>query len=87
MRIYDQGSGPPLIVVPGVQGRWEWFTPALAALNGRCRTISYTLAGDLGSGRKLDPALGFENYMRQLDELFASTGLTRAALCGISYGA
>ena len=55
MRIYDQGSGPPLIVVPGVQGRWEWFTPALAALADRCRTISYSLAGDLGSGRRLFP--------------------------------
>ena len=26
--IYDQGSGPPVIVVPGVQGRWEWMRPA-----------------------------------------------------------
>ena len=86
MRIYDQGSGPPNIVVPGVQGRWEWFTPALTALKERCRTISYSLAGDLGSGRRLDPALGFENYMRQLDEVFERTGLTRAAVCGISYG-
>ena len=86
MRIYDRGSGPPLIVVPGVQGRFEWFRPALDALQSRCRTISYTLAGDIGSGRSLDPALGFDNYLRQLDDLFAQTGVTRAALCGISYG-
>lgn len=86
VRIYDRGSGPPLIVVPGVQGRWEWFRPALDELTSRCRTISYTLAGDIGSGRALDPALGFDNYLRQLDEVFAQAGLTRAAVCGISYG-
>ena len=86
MRIYDQGNGPPLIVIPGVQGRWEWFTPAFEALKSRCRIISYSLAGDVGSGRRLDPALGFENYLRQLDDVFEKTGLTRAAVCGISYG-
>ena len=86
MRIYDRGSGPPLIIIPGVQGRCEWFAPTFAALSSRCRTISFTLAGDFGSGRKLDPALGFENYLQQLDEVFERTGLTRAAVCGISYG-
>ncbi len=86
VRIYDRGSGPPIIVIPGVQGRFEWFTPTLAALGASCRTISYTLAGDLGSGRRLDPKLGFENYLQQVDEVFERTGLTRAAVCGISYG-
>ena len=86
MRIYDHGSGRPLIVVPGVQGRYEWFRPALDRLQSRCRTVSYTLAGDVGSGRRLDPGLGFENYLRQLDDVFTQTGLTRAAVCGISYG-
>ena len=84
--IYDQGSGPPLIVIPGMQGRWEWVRPGLDALRSRCRTISYTLAGDFGSGWRLNPALGFDNYIRQLDALFARTRLTRAAICGISYG-
>jgi pimeloyl-ACP methyl ester carboxylesterase len=86
VRIYDQGSGPPIVVIPGVQGRSEWFTPTLDALKSTCRTISFTLAGDIGSGRKLDPALGFENYLRQLDEVFARTRLARASVCGISFG-
>ena len=86
VRIYDQGSGPPLIVIPGVQGRREWFAPTFAALKSKCRTISFTLAGDIGSGRALDPNLGFDNYLRQVDEVFERTGLTRAAVCGISFG-
>lgn len=84
--MFDQGSGPPLIVVPGAQGRWEWMAPALRELQKECRTVSYTLCGDLGSEQRFDPALGFDNYIRQLDAVFDRTGLERAALCGVSYG-
>jgi len=84
--IFDKGSGPPLIVVPGVQGRWEWMAPALWELQKRCRTVSYTLCGDVGSGSRFEAALGFENYIRQLDAVFLKAGLERAALCGVSYG-
>lgn len=84
--MFDQGSGPPLIVVPGVQGRWEWLRPALLELSRRFRTISYTLSGDFGSHSTFDPALGFDNYIRQLDEIFLRTGIDRATLCGVSYG-
>jgi pimeloyl-ACP methyl ester carboxylesterase len=84
--MFDAGTGPPLIVVPGVQGRWEWIRPALESLQRRCWTISYSLCGDLGSGRRHDPARGFDNYLDQLDSIFDRAGLERAALCGISYG-
>ncbi|MEO8074869.1 MAG: alpha/beta hydrolase [Acidobacteriota bacterium] len=86
MRIIDSGTGPPLIVIPGVQGRWEWMRPAIRELRKRCRTITYTLCGDSGSGLTLDPQLGFDNYTRQLDAVFEETGLEKAALCGVSYG-
>jgi pimeloyl-ACP methyl ester carboxylesterase len=84
--VFDAGHGPPLIVIPGVQGRWEWMKPALQELQKRCRTVSYTLSGSAGSGVKFDPALGFDNYVRQLDDVFRRTGLDKAALCGVSYG-
>ncbi len=85
-RIFDRGEGAPIVVIPGVQGRWEWMRPALEELSRRCRTISYSLCGDFGSGRRLDPALGFEDYLRQLDDVLDGAGLARAALCGVSYG-
>ena len=84
--MYDRGTGFPLIVIPGVQGRWEWMRPALDRLAARCRTISYTLSGDIGAGVSYEPALGFDNYIRQLDDVFSRTGIERAALCGVSYG-
>jgi len=84
--MFDEGTGPAIILIPGVQGRWEWMKPALRELQKRCRTVTYTLSGDLGSEMKYDPAIGFDNYIRQLDDVFEKTGLDRAALCGVSYG-
>ena len=84
--MFDKGSGTPLIVIPGIQGRWEWLKPALRELQKQFRTVSYTLSGDLRSGARFDPALGFDNYVRQLDALFLKTGIEQAVLCGVSYG-
>lgn len=85
--MFDRGTGPPLVVIPGLHGRWEWSKPALRAMARRCRTISYSLAGDFGSHRRLDRPLGFENYVRQLDAVLDSTGIQqRVAVCGVSFG-
>jgi len=75
-----------LVVVPGIQGRFEWLSPTLDHLRRRLPTLSYSLCGDLRSGCRLDPALGFENYMVQLDGVLDRARLDRVALCGISYG-
>jgi 3-oxoadipate enol-lactonase len=85
VQVFTAGRGPRLIVVPGVQGRWEWFRPALRALSTQCRVSSYSLCGEFGCGWRLDPALGFDNYLRQLDDVTERVG-TPAAICGVSYG-
>lgn len=82
----DEGTGPPVIVIPGIQGRWEWMRPALRALVPTCRTISYSLAGDIGAPCQPAQAVGFEKYVQQLDAIFDRLGLRTAALCGVSYG-
>jgi pimeloyl-ACP methyl ester carboxylesterase len=86
MRLYQAGSGPAVIVVPGIQGRWEWLRPALDRLQTRCRTVSYSLCGDFGSGCRVGSGRGLDGYMDQLDRVFDAAGLQQAALCGISYG-
>lgn len=86
MSLFDRGNGPPVIVVPGLQGRWEWARPALHRLASTCRAISYSLCGDFGSGRRLRHELGFENYVQQLDEVFDTAKVTRSVLCGVSFG-
>lgn len=82
----DLGKGPPIVLIPGIQGRWEWMAPAVEALAARARAISYTLCGDRGSECRLDGRRGFENYTSQLDSVLERAGLREAALCGVSYG-
>lgn len=84
--MFDSGSGPPLVVIPGLHGRWEWSEPVLCSLSASCRTISYSLCGDLGSKHPLERDLGFDNYVRQLDAVLDEARVARAALCGVSFG-
>ena len=80
----DIGSGPPLLFIPGVQGRWEWMGPAVDSLKDRCRVISFSLAGDTGSGRPFDPTRGFDNYVDQIEEAMAYAGTDDITICGVA---
>ena len=82
----DVGSGPPVVLIPGIQGRWEWLWPAVDALERRCRVISFSLDEGHGSGRRVDPARGFDDYLDQIEAVMAHAGLADAAVCGVSFG-
>lgn len=84
--MFDKGSGPAIVVVQPLQGRWQWMHGFLDALAERCRVITYTLCGDFGSDRPVDASLGFDDYVGQLKDVIDRAGLERAALCGISFG-
>jgi 3-oxoadipate enol-lactonase len=84
--MFDRGTGPVVVVIPGLQGRWEWMEPALRKLASRCRVISYSLRGDLGSGCAPAGTLTFDDYVRQLDEVLDRTDVSRATICGVSFG-
>ena len=86
MRLIDVGSGPPLVIVPGVQGRWEWMRPAVEALSSRCRVITFSLADEPTCGGQFDAAHGFASYVEQVTEALDQAGVTQAAVCGVSYG-
>ena len=82
----DVGSGPPVVVLPGVQGRWEWMRPAVRALAERCRVVTDSLPGERGSLAGLDPRRGFDQHVAWVDALLDRAGLRRAVVCGVSYG-
>ena len=82
----DKGHGPPVLMIPGIQGRWEWMGPAVDALATRCRVISGSLAGDRGSVRGINPRRGFDSYLDWADDLLDRSGLEQVAVCGVSYG-
>ncbi len=84
--IVDVGAGPPLVLVPGIQGRWEWLRPTVEALAARCRVLTASLPGDVGGLGDVDPEAGFETFVDWADELLDRAGVARAAICGVSYG-
>jgi pimeloyl-ACP methyl ester carboxylesterase len=83
----DIGSGPPLVLVPGLQGRWEWMRPTIDALAERFRVLTFSLAGDKGSGRGLPPDAAFDAYVDQIDAAVDAAGTSSATVCGVSFGA
>jgi pimeloyl-ACP methyl ester carboxylesterase len=85
MRIVDRGSGTPVVLVPGIQGRWEWMSPAVDALARRCRVITFSLA-DEPSAEWPSRGSGFDAYVEQVAEALDASGLERAVVCGVSYG-
>ena len=84
--VIDRGAGTPVVLIPGIQGRWEWMAPAVDALAARTRVLTGSLPGDTGSSHTIDPALGFESYVAWLDAMLDRAGVKRAALCGVSFG-
>lgn len=84
--VFTIGDGPPLVLVPGVQGRWEWMWPAVEALAAWFRVITYSLAGDRSSGLPVPGAGAFDRHVDQLERVMDHFGVTKATICGVSYG-
>src|SRR6476660_7577852 len=86
MRLFDSGSGTPLVVVPGIQGRWEWMRPGIDALAASCRVVTFSLCDEPCSEARFDEPTGFACYVDQIREALDQVKLERAAICGVSYG-
>jgi pimeloyl-ACP methyl ester carboxylesterase len=86
MNIIDVGIGNPVVLIPGIQGRWEWMRPAVDALSMRCRVITFSLADEPTSGATFDESAGVWSYVQQVADVLEATGVRQATICGISYG-
>jgi pimeloyl-ACP methyl ester carboxylesterase len=77
------GEGPPLVLVPGLQGRWEWMAPTVNALAQSFRVATFSLCGEPEA-----PGLGadFDAHLAQVDAAIDALGGAPAFLVGISYG-
>jgi pimeloyl-ACP methyl ester carboxylesterase len=76
----DRGAGSPLVLIPGIQGRWEWMVPTIDALASRHRVLSFSLNDSTGRS-------AFADWMATIDRLVDQTGGTPAAVVGVSFGA
>ncbi len=84
--IVERGRGVPVILIPGIQGRWQYFEPTFDALARSCRAITFSLDGEPGAGRPFDRAAGVDGLAGQVDAVLDGLGLDRAVLCGVSFG-
>ena len=84
--IIQRGHGVPVVLIPGIQGRWQYVQPAFDALAASCRAITYSLDGEPGSGRRFEPAAGLDGLASQVDAVLDELEIDRAVLCGVSFG-
>ncbi|HEX5070634.1 MAG TPA: alpha/beta hydrolase, partial [Vicinamibacterales bacterium] len=85
MNLIDQGRGAPVLLIPGIQGRWEWMKPTVQALAAQCRVLTFSLADEPSAGADLG-ATGFDGYVAQVRQALDQARLERAVICGMSYG-
>lgn len=85
--VYEEGSGPPVVLLHGVFGAspvWAEVAPRLAA---RHRVIAIDLLGFGGSERPADPeALWAANQASAVRAALDALGVERAAFVGYDYG-
>ncbi len=84
--IVDKGSGLPIVLIPGLQGRWEWMRPAVDALAKHYRVITFSLCDERTSPFPCDPEKAFENYINQVDLALDRARVEKAVIAGVSYG-
>ena len=71
----------PIVIIPGIQGRWEWMRPAIDALRGESIEVStFSLNEEDGTG---DP---FEQWMALIQRQVDRSGSDRVVLIGVSFG-
>jgi 3-oxoadipate enol-lactonase len=82
----DVGRGAPLVLIPGIQGRWEWMKPSVDALARTCRVITDSLPGEPGVRTAFDEEAGFDLFVQHVDGMLDAAGLADAVICGVSFG-
>jgi pimeloyl-ACP methyl ester carboxylesterase len=80
----DVGDGPAIVLVPGIQGRWEWMRPSVEALATDWRVVTASLPGE--PGELPCSADGFEQLIAHVDAMLDKARLSTAVICGVSFG-
>ena len=84
--IVDTGSGTPIVLIPGLQGRWEWMRPTVDALARQHRVITFSLCDERTSPFPCNPDKAFENYVEQVELALDRVQVDKAVIAGVSYG-
>jgi 3-oxoadipate enol-lactonase len=74
------------VLIPGLQGKWEYLTPAVDALARSFRVITFPLCGEPGATFQLDGSDDFDRDVAQVVAVLDRLGIDAAIICGISLG-
>jgi pimeloyl-ACP methyl ester carboxylesterase len=96
VEVIDRGNGPPLVLIPGLQGRWEYLRPAVDALSACFRVLTFSL-DQVRADKRVDPFAqgveadqrvrpGLDPYADAVASLMADARVERATICGVSFG-
>ena len=66
-----------LVLIPGIQGRWEFMQPAVDALSRHFRVLTFSLRND---------ARSVDDYTTQVTDTLDAAGVDRAVVVGVSFG-
>lgn len=83
--IVERGSGPPLVLVPGIQGRWEFSRATVEALAPFYRVITFSLGDE--RPRNGSDATPIDVLAAQIERAMDRTGIDAAPVIGVSFGA
>ena len=84
MRIIERGGGPPLALVPGIQGRWEYARPAIDELARSFRVITFSLCDEPASGCRW--ATSLDAFASHIEAVLDEVRIEKAIICGVSFG-
>ena len=85
MKIVDRGSGPPLVLIPGLQGRWEYMRPAVDALASTLPRADVLAVRRARLAAALDARAGSTTTSTR-SRGARRAGIERATICGVSFG-
>src|SRR5688500_6446856 len=74
----------PLLLIPGIQGRWEWMQPAIDELAKEWRVIPCSRPGEPGA--PTGPEGRFVWLVDYLNSVLDAESMELAVMCGVSFG-
>ena len=84
VNLIERGNGPALVLIPGLQGRWEYLRPAVDALSQSFRVLTFSL--DDTVRLKPDTTETLDRYADAVALAMTQARVERATICGVSFG-
>jgi pimeloyl-ACP methyl ester carboxylesterase len=82
--IVERGEGQPLVLVPGIQGRWEYSRGLVEALSSCYRVVTFSLADERRPGPRAESRM--DVFAEQVDNALDRLRIARAIVVGVSFG-